>query len=51
MAGTELFTVIFMAVMLIGLPLMVFLEYGGMDAIVDKIIKLVDSYNNKKKDI
>lgn len=51
MAGTELFAVIFMAVMLIGLPLMAFLEYGGMDVIVDKIIKLVDLYNSKKKDI
>jgi hypothetical protein len=51
MSGTEIFAVVFMAVMFIGLPLLVFIEYGGLDPIVKWMIRLIDRYNNKKKDI
>ena len=51
MSGTEIFAVVFMTFMFVGLPLLAFLEYGGLDPIVKWMIRLIDRYNSKKKDI
>jgi hypothetical protein len=50
MEGHEVFGLIFITVAVFGPLLAVFWEYGT-EAIADKLVKLLDSYNKKKKDI
>ena len=50
MEGHELFALIFITVAVLGPLVLAFYEYGS-EAIADKIVKLVDSYNKKRKDI
>ena len=50
MAGHEVFALVFIAVVAFGPLVCVFLEYG-LDPIADKIVKYIDSRNEKEKDI
>ena len=51
MSGMEIFAVLFLAWILIGLPLVATWELGGKDIIADKLVKFIDSRTNKKKSI
>lgn len=51
MTGSELFAVLFLFTFMFGAYICIALEYGVLEAIVNKIIELVEARRNKKKDI
>ena len=51
MSGSEIFAVIFLALVTIGLPLAAWWNLGGEEVVVNKFIKLIDTYNEKRKDV
>lgn len=51
MSGIEIFAVLFLAWITIGLPLVAWWNLGGEEIVVNKFIKIVDTYNTKRKDV
>lgn len=51
MTGTEIFAVVFLAWIMVVMPMAVAWELGVKDIVADKIVKFIDSLNNKKKSI
>lgn len=49
MTGSQLFAVIFIFIAMFGAYICIALEFGVLDAIVNKIVELIDAHINKQK--